>query len=1072
MKIKLVFILFLFNPIVTTSLFAQQTVNVNGRVVDGIAAKPVGGVSVQIPGGMVLARTDSLGQFQVLLSTAINTLVFSHVGYRSDTIRLGTGDRELLIKLNSRSTILEEVEVLNTGYYQIPKERATGSFGFVSKEDIARVPATNILDRLDGIVNSLTMDRSHSSGERAADPKLRLRGLSTIQSNSEPLIILDGFPYEQGLATINPSDIASITVLKDAAAASIWGARAGNGVIVISTKKGTTNQPTRIQYASVFQLQDKPDLYYAPNYLPAATVLDIEDEMFARSNYLERNQTPIPLYTEWLIKHRDKKISDQELMNFRDQLAATDTREESLSYFYQKGFNQHQDIAFTGCGKSYAFRSSASYDRNRSFLKRDTYTRWNANMQGTIHWGEKFKIMPSIWYTQQFNVQNGIGFSSFTGGGNSVVPYYRFQNENGQSLPIVKGLRYGYQESAPGLGLLDWMYRPLDELKLNDNRSSDQELRMQMGLSYEFSKLIRWEVFYQYLNNLSGQSTLYDKDSYYARDLVNKFTQADMTKVIPYGAIRREGGRTGARSHSIRTQLSGEWNHRNQHQLNYLLGAELLDRITTTSPFAWSYGYDRDLLTGRANFDYTKRYTTRPTGTALIPAASGSYGLNTYRFLSYYSNLAYSYRDKYLATASLRWDASNIYGVKTNQKGVPLWSIGLGWQMAQESFFQNDIIPSLKLRATYGSSGNTNPNVSTFPIISYMIDDLTNHTAAVLTSVGNPSLQWERVNTLNLGIDFGTRNNRLTGSLEYYLKKGNNLIGADLMDPTTGIIDNVYPTIVNRINYANLQTKGWDITVNSKNIVGAFNWDTRLQLAKVNNKVTHYNTNDVTSATIFIDSRPPVVGQSLDVIYAFPWHGLNNEGKPVIYQNGELTTDYINYYNDYPIEELTKIGGRIPTLTAGMLNTFRWKHWSVSANIVWKSGYFFQRTTMDPGGETTGAYHKDYYRRWQKAGDEAFTDVLPKAPANSPEIRAIGSMTTNSSLLWERGDHLRLRDITLSYHWINKNRAAVVKSLNFGWSMANIGILWRRNKYGLDPDIPRAPYPNPRITSFSMNIEL
>ena len=253
---------------------------VRGEVRSATEGMPLSGVSVKLKESQQSTVTDADGQFRLTVNADSGILQLTHVGFGEHEVTFGRTDQKLTVGLRPSENTLEEVEVLSTGYYQIPKERATGSFDFIGQADLNRFPSTNLLDRLDGVVNGLTMDRSHYSGERQGEPKLRLRGLSTIESESEPLIILDGFAYGGDLSMINPSDIENITVLKDAAAASIWGARAGNGVLVITTKKGTQNQATRLTFSSQQQIQEKPDLFYGSGYLPSATVLDIEEEMF------------------------------------------------------------------------------------------------------------------------------------------------------------------------------------------------------------------------------------------------------------------------------------------------------------------------------------------------------------------------------------------------------------------------------------------------------------------------------------------------------------------------------------------------------------------------------------------------------------------------------------------------------------------------------------------------------------------------------------------------------------------------------------------------------------------------
>src|SRR5690606_14503812 len=213
--------------------------------------------------------------------------------------------------------------------------------------------------------------------------------------------------------------------------------------------------------------------------------------------------------------------------------------------------------------------------------------------------------------------------------------------------------------------------------------------------------------------------------------------------------------------HSGRTQLNYSRDF-GVHRVVALAGGEIRQSVGQTSPGFRIYNYDRDLLTGTANFNYTQSYPTRPTGSARISAPSVSMGHVTDRFLSYFSNAAYTYHDRYTLSGSLRWDASNLFGVKTNQKGVPLWSIGGSWEASKEAFYGvSGWFPYLRLRATYGSAGNVNKQVSVFPTVSYSSDSNTGLATARVRNVGNPSLRWEQVKTVNVAVDFALFNRRI-----------------------------------------------------------------------------------------------------------------------------------------------------------------------------------------------------------------------------------------------------------------------------------------------------------------------
>lgn len=1015
-------------------------------------------------------RGNIAGVITLTATVLPDSIRLSHIGY-TDTVIYVQPSIPHRINMPVRSAEIEEV-LVNVGMYSLPKERSTGSFGIIDNELLNRSPSMNILERMEGVVEGVVFDRTNLDRENQSNvsPQIRLRGLSTIESNRSPLIIVDNFPYEGDISSINPQDVESMTVLKDAAATSIWGARAGNGVIVITMKKGRFEKPLTVSFSSLLTLRNKPDLYYSPAFLESPVVIAIEEELFDRKHYLERPQTPIPLYTEWLIKQRDGVVHDEEFERMKAHFANTDTRTEALKYLYRNESVQSYNLSLSGGGERYAFRWSASRDRTRATIIGDDQERFNINASSTVRLGRRLAVSTELWYSVISSMNNGIGFSDIRGSEISIAPYFSLRNADGTSAATVRGQRYAYQESAVGQGLQDWLYRPLDERNLIERQAKNKEIRVVSGLDYDLAKWLRLSLKYQYTGDDFTGHTLYSKDSYYVRDLVNRYTQPDGTMPIPFGSIMRHGSPQRADRHSGRMQLIGSADY-DSHQLDYLVGADISDQTTSTFPFQMIYNYDEELLTGTALFDYTRSYSLRPTSSGRISPPGQGHSIIVSRALSYYANANYSFMQRYRLSGSVRWDAANIYGVKTNQRGVPLWSVGALWDVGAEKFMQNVGMNMFKLRATYGASGNSNPSVSVYPIIAYGTDAHSNLQSASLRNVGNPSLRWEKVKTTNIGMDIGVFGNRISGSLEYYHKLSEDLIGVDLMDPTTGIIDGITPMVINRVNYATLRTNGWDIHLRFKPLTGMFKWNSNVILSKARNEVVKYNTNYPARAFQFIGSRPPVVDESLDVMYAYPWHGLDNTGQPIIYVNGERSTDYIGYYNNYLIDDLVRVGESVPPLTGSWINNFSWKDFSLGFAVQWKTGHFFKRTTMPASGELNGNYHRDYFKRWATSGDELWTGVLPKVTQSNSTTTAISSMHGLSEFLFEHADLLRVRDAFISYN-LDGTTAKFFKNIQMSVIANHLGLLWRANKEGLDPDYPNATYPPPRSFTFRLTFNL
>ncbi len=218
--------------------------------------------------------------------------------------------------------------------------------------------------------------------------------------------------------------------------------------------------------------------------------------------------------------------------------------------------------------------------------------------------------------------------------------------------------------------------------------------------------------------------------------------------------------------------------------------------------------------------DYTKVYPLRPQSSGRIPFPMSTLKENIDRYLSYYANLGYDWKSKYLLSGSVRWDASNLFGVNTNQKGIPLWSVGLAWNMGDENFFKNDVVQQLKWRVSYGKNGNIDRSMTAYPTVSYSVNSSTNLQQALVTSPGNQNLRWEKVATLNVGMDFRIKG-KFRGSVDYYRKKSDDLIGIDLIDPTV-----YYGGSQAKLkrNYAKMETAGMDLTLGYGEIGSRIKW--------------------------------------------------------------------------------------------------------------------------------------------------------------------------------------------------------------------------------------------------------
>jgi hypothetical protein len=431
-------------------------------------------------------------------------------------------------------------------------------------------------------------------------------------------------------------------------------------------------------------------------------------------------------------------------------------------------------------------------------------------------------------------------------------------------------------------------------------------------------------------------------------------------------------------------------------------------------------------------------------------------------------NAAYTYKRRYTLSGSARKDESNLFGVKTNQKGVPLWSAGFAWAISQEAFYHVAWLPELKLRITKGYNGNIDKSVTAFVTARMNANSAVyNLPTGTITNPPNPSLRWEKVDIQNIGIDFATRGRRIEGSLEYYTKRGTDLIGVSPIAPSTGISEF-------RGNTADIKGHGLDLVLNCINMKGPFFWKTNFLFSYVTDKVTSYKAaQDIAAAYASQQTFNPLEGRPLYSIYSFKWAGLDPQtGDPMGYLNGKPSKDYVSILSATDLSTLVYHGSATPRVFGSIRNTFSWKGVSLSCNITYKMAYYFKRRSFvnaDLISLQPMAVHADYAKRWQKPGDEKITDVPSLVYPSLLSGR--DNMYQASEILVEKGDHIRLQDIQLSY---DLNRQQVkklpVQNIRFYVYASNLGILWKANDKGIDPDFVIG-LPNPRTIAVGASID-
>jgi TonB-linked SusC/RagA family outer membrane protein len=1039
----------IFLILIAISALGQAEMTVKGKVYSTLDSVPVNGATLKIkesPKSRYI--TDETGNFTFKTSYKSFKIIVSHLGFTTTEIEVSASQNEpLQIFLKSHNSLLKEVRV-STGFQNISKERSTGSFSHINKDLFNRQVSTDVVSRLDGVVNAVQFDRRDINSK----PKIIIRGLSTIFSNASPLIILNNFPYEGDISNINPNDVENVTILKDAAAASIWGVKAGNGVIVINTKKGITNQPIRTSYSSNFTLGFKPDMRKLP-IISSSDFIDVEKMLFAKRFYDAKegdSVSPISPVLEALYKSEKGQLNPNEANDLINSYRNHDLRNDLNKYLYQNGKNQQYALSLSGGGTFGSYYFSAGLDDNVSNLKAG-YKRFSLRSDNTLNISKRLSLGIAIGYSQINEKGGNPAFINF----NTLYPYARFADENGSALAVNKYYRGSFIQKSQKGGLLNWDYKPLEELSFINQHNNQHDLLLNTDLNYAFNDDLKIGLKYQYNTSVSKYENLQNIQSYYVRDLVNNFSQFDEGKVfrpIPDYDIL-DYSNSSLSNHSVRAQINylKLWG---KHELTALAGTELRE-TRTLGNVSRIYGYDPNIITSKpVDYETSFEQYNPDNGTSRIPYLTALSDLNN-RFVSFFVNSAYIYNDKYTISGSIRKDGSNLFGVKSNQRIVPLWSLGAGWNISNEEFYKSDWVPYLKIRATFGYSGNINQNVSAYPIMYLNNGNLNNESYGVLRNPPNTRLMWEKAAMYNFGLDFKTQGNVISGSIEYYKKKNTDLIGYMPIDQTTGALAPATLTFSYLGNSASMEGQGVDIDIHTLNINRGFKWNTDLLFSYAATKVTSYmsQSNDLSNYITGGQVVSPIVGKPVYSIFAYKWAGLDPEnGDPMGYLHGQVSKDYALITSQTTPNELVYKGSAIPTKFGALRNTFTWKGFSLSANISYKFGYYFRRNGVSYQALLNGmATHSDYSLRWQNPGDEKRTNVPSFVYPLNPNRDSKFYPRTES--LISKGDNIRLQDISFSYKLSDiKTKMFLIKNLTIYCYTTNLGIIWKADNHPIDPD--------------------
>ncbi len=1087
----------------------EDLIKVHGIVYNEDGRETLAGANVVIKENRRGTVTDKNGEF-VLWVRKDWHLQVSFIGFQSTELEV-KGEQDLKIRLTSVTNSIDEVVVASNGLQNIPKERSPGSFTTVSADDLKEIPSLNVINSMESMIPGMQVsvlsgdrtftynitEKSASSATRtvgATEYNISIRGRGTLSGENFPLIVVDGSITEMDISSINPDDIENITVLKDASAASIWGVRAANGVIVITTKKGKSKQAPQVNFSTSLMIAEKPDVSYVKT-MNSAQMLDYEKELVDRgfvskidaSDYYSAQYT-ISKGSQLAWNLKSGNITEDEYNDDVAALSKTDNRGQISKYLLQHASSQNYNLSVSGGAENYNYYYSASYSKENPNSVRDLGERYTITANNNWKLFNLVNLATSFKGTFFSYKNNGISLATlYSPSRSTLLPYNQLADEDGNGISYdrydqtwVSSLEANYK---------DWTYNYLDELKNSDNSQKTDNYSANIELTVPIIKGLTGSVKYAKEKTNSTSKTYYNQDTYYFRDMVNYYTYPGASTNslgITTGGILSKGI-TYENNYSLRGQLNFNRIFKQDHQITALAGTEIRETNIGQTTFSL-FGYNPE--TGLTNTSIN--YSSTPTYQYVAGDSETSYTTFYYggypsqkdkkrRFLSWYSNFAYDYKSKYFLSGSIRYDDYNNFGVERKYRATPLWSAGGKWMMSQEPFMKNlKWISNLGIRTTYGVNGNLSLDTYPFTYISLggNSDSTTGQEYASVISTANPEIKWEKVYVTNLGVDFGLFNNRLNGTFDYYRKNSKDLLyNYPVSSAYVGNINSGYLTR----NMASMKSTGFDFGLkgtlyNDKN----WNWQMRFNLSYNTNKITDARFRE-TSYTNYYSYYPAgiglIKGYPYDKLLVYRFAGLDENGLTQVYdKNGNIIPATTTSISDFIFK---KAGRTVAPFFGSWNTTIRYKNISLFTLLTYQFGNVFLKPSIY--GYTTSAYSVNYdisadiAKRWKKSGDESTTNV--------PGLNGSGSAIYYSQMRYNysdvnvlKGDYVRLRQITLNYKLPSDILKRInIKNAQVGLTVNNLGLLWRANKQGYDPDFVYYPgrasnLPAAKSFLFSLNV--
>jgi TonB-linked SusC/RagA family outer membrane protein len=1087
---------------------AKQLIPVSGRIVDD-KGEPLPGASVTEKGTKNYAMANNNGEFKINITRIGATLIFSSIGYISHEAAA-----EANMKVTLKSNVQSLSDVVITGYQQIKKESLTGSVTKIKASDI-QVASMGTLDKmLQGQVAGVAVETA--SAVFGTAPKIRVRGSSSLSGINEPLWVLDGVPLEaplniapselysggarnllaSALSGVNPEDIDDITVLRDATATAMYGTRAVNGVIVITTKRARKNMALSINYSTNGTLTLKPsitDFDVLNSY--EQTVLNEQIFKTYQNSLMSFSAQTSGAYSKLIYDRNVKSLTDEQ---FRAQVRDLKTiNTDWFDYLYKNSFMQQHSVSASYGGENAFGRLSVSYYDDLGKTIGEKVKRYTVNLTSGYQLNKNLSADFMIKYSNRNQNNPGTQVNPFIyarDASRNMRPYDIYGNpeyyKRGYTdFNIIEEINNNYirLNNSDFLAQVDVKYKFTDNLKLNglfNTRVANNDVN---EIQTEFSNYANQFRQMGIIDPDGFLLSINDRNPRLYRNPANALYLPTVSVLPEGGILDRET--TTSKFYTGRLQL--EWNALNNfkgHNITALAGAEITSN-EQNGYFNRGYGYLSSSRTTTPNYLALQRLiqaTELPederrmyNGRNLLAGTNYYYTEYNRHTVSYYTNISYNYKSKYVVDLSLRNDAANI----TSSRFTPTWAAGISWNLSNENFMKpiEQTLSNVKLRASYGLRGNDGARG---PALVAYLNNITrvypayNTTAVGILEPENTDLQFEKEHILNAGVDF-TLFQYADVSANVYRRNNFDLLGNRQVAPSLGYSNKTF-------NWANMRNQGVELSINLRPVKLVSD----LRLNMMFNAA--YNKNEVLSdltgsnPTIFqiATSRGYAMeGGPVSGLYAFKFAGLSNDGLPQYYNGkGEVVSTFVA--NSTNIKDLEYQGSRDPKYSGGFTPTLRYKNMSLSAAFVFNAGHVVRLADFYRGGSITSLFRDDqntpgdFAYRWTAPGDEKYT-VIPRLITDTDIENYNNAGFFNESIFTAynynnmrtvNASYLRFRNLNFQYSFPELSRKLRMQNFAIALEASNIAIWTSKRLKGQDPETLLGGLNIPPVKSFTISL--